>query len=96
MGSVDEIQREQQNQSEIRMRVIRDVGNAINYLELRDDVENLRGDGELVFFTHRGDRETHVQILKDLVTEGFAVAEFASHEKSLEDVFMQITDGVVQ
>ena len=96
MGSVDDIQKEQRGQSEVRMRVLRDVEQAANYLGQRDDVDNLRTDGELLFFTHKGDREMHVQILKDLVDQNFAIAEFASHEKSLEDVFMQITAGIVQ
>jgi hypothetical protein len=31
-----------------------------------------------------------------MVIAGFEVAEFRSHQKSLEDVFMQVTQGVVQ
>jgi ABC-2 type transport system ATP-binding protein len=96
VGSIDEIQKERQGQSEVRMRVIRDIDRVVHYLGTRDDVDNLLLDGELIFFTHKGDREMHVSILRDLVKQDFAVAEFATHEKSLEDVFMQITEGVVQ
>jgi hypothetical protein len=31
-----------------------------------------------------------------MVVAGFTIAEFASHVKSLEDVFMHVTRGVVQ
>ena len=35
-------------------------------------------------------------MLRDLVLAGFRVVAFGSHANSLEDVFMQVTEGLVQ
>jgi hypothetical protein len=35
-------------------------------------------------------------MLRALIEAGFEIAEFRSQQKSLEDVFMQVTTGAVQ
>ena len=41
-------------------------------------------------------REEQADLLKQLVEAGHRVVEFAGHAKSLEDVFLHVTEGRVQ
>jgi hypothetical protein len=49
-----------------------------------------------VLLTHDGGPEEQAALLRQLVDSGFPVVEFASRTKSLEDVFMHVTEGRVQ
>jgi hypothetical protein len=49
-----------------------------------------------VQLTHEGGPEEQAALLRQLVERGFPVVEFASKTKSLEDVFMHVTEGRVQ
>lgn len=95
-GSVDEILREQAHHRELIVRVVHDAGVAAEKLGGLDDVGSLTVDGQLLRFEFRGDLEDQVGLVGWLVAEGVAVAEIASHRKSLEDVFLHVTRGVVQ
>ena len=44
-------------------------------------------------FPHPADRQAESQMLREIVLAGFAVIEFGSHETSLEEVFMRVTEG---
>ena len=66
------------------------------WLLARDDIENLFVDGELVRFSHAGDRAEQVVLLREMVHSGFPIAAFGCRVKSLEDVFMHVTQGFVQ
>lgn len=57
---------------------------------------NLIVDGELLRFEFDGDIRDQSQLIAWLVGQEFAVAEVISHKKSLEDVFLQVTEGLVQ
>ena len=46
--------------------------------------------------THAGGPEEQAALLRQIVDAGFAVVEFASKSKSLEDVFLHVTEGRVQ
>ena len=96
VGSVDEIQKEQTPHREVNVRVLHEVTQFTQWLAARDDVSQVQVDGEMVRFAHPGDRESEAVLLKDMVMAGFAVAEFGSHSKSLEDVFMAVTRGAIQ
>ena len=96
VGTVDEIQRGQRANREIRMRVLETASAAANWLESRDEIVDVRVDGELLLFAHMGSREDEARLLRDLVQADFPIAEFHSHSRSLEDVFMNVTKGAVQ
>jgi hypothetical protein len=66
------------------------------WLGRRIDVTNVKTDGEMCRFTHEGQQDSEVVLLREIVLAGFAVAEFGSHSQSLEDVFLAVTRGVVQ
>ena len=47
-------------------------------------------------FAHDGDEQAHADLLKAMVLADFRIAAFGSQTKSLEEVFMQVTEGIVQ
>ncbi len=98
-GTVDEIQRGAERDTVERDVVVRVLHNAeglAGFLEENADVRGVRIDGQLVQFVHEGQRSDEVAMLKQLVDANFEVAEFRSEQKSLEDVFMEVTKGIVQ
>ena len=96
IGTVAEIQKGQTQLSEVEVRVLGGGAGLQQWLCQRSDVQNVSVTGELVRFTHDGGREAQADFLKQMVLADFRIAEFATHEKSLEDVFMQVTRGAVQ
>jgi hypothetical protein len=59
-------------------------------------VHELQHDGEIASFAHDGQEQAHVDLLREMVQAKFPVAAFGSQTKSLEEVFMQVTEGLVQ
>ena len=96
VGAVDEIQQGHIPFCEVKVRVIGGGDSLAQWLQERTEVDNLQVDGELVWFSHAGDRQDQAAMLREIVLADFLVAEFATHSKSLEDVFMHVTQGVVQ
>ncbi len=96
VGSVDEIQVEQQQQRTVRAVVLGGAGPAAEWLGRRDDVNELSANGEEIIFSHNGDVDADATLLREMIEAGFVIAQFGSHEHSLEDVFMRVTEGRVQ
>ena len=96
VGTVEEIQREQQPHREVKVRVLGGAEGARAWLAAHTDINDVSLNGEELRFSHTGDRDSEVVLLKEMVLADFRVAEFASHSQSLEDVFMAVTKGVVQ
>jgi ABC-2 type transport system ATP-binding protein len=96
IGTVDAIQRGFALHSEVRVRVLGGGQPLRDWLAQRTDVQNIVLDGELVRFSHEGGLEVQADFLRHLVLAGFRVVEFGSQQKSLEDVFMHVTRGLVQ
>jgi ABC-2 type transport system ATP-binding protein len=95
-GTVEEIQRQQSQASEVRVRVLGGAQALSQWLGAREDVEKIVLDGEYVNFAHAGVREAEVELLREMVVAGFAILEFGTHQTTLEDVFLQVTRGYVQ
>jgi ABC-2 type transport system ATP-binding protein len=99
VGSVQDIQRGRsgvQARTWVRVRVLGGAGSLANWLAERTDVHELQHDGELASFAHHGEAQAHADLLREMVLAGFPVAAFGSQTKSLEEVFMQVTEGLVQ
>jgi ABC-2 type transport system ATP-binding protein len=96
VGTVDEISAQTHTRSEVRMRVLGNSDSLINYLRTRDDVSEIALRSGHVTLTHDGGPEEQAALLRQVVEAGFPVVEFASKTKSLEDVFMHVTEGRVQ
>lgn len=95
-GSVDEIQRQQVNQRELTIRVLERSDEAAGILRDKEEISGLVVDGELLRFEFVGQPKDQAQLVAYLVAEGYLIAEVISHKKSLEDVFLQVTEGLVQ
>lgn len=98
-GSVDEIQAEQQNLGELKLRVLNrldEVASALQQLHDKLDLDNLLIDGQLVRVGFSGLLEDQATVVTHLVSQGFQIAEVNASKKSLEDVFLQVTEGLVQ
>jgi ABC-2 type transport system ATP-binding protein len=96
VGTVDEISAQTHTRSEVRLRVLEGAERLVGYLSARDDVSNIgQRDGQ-VMLTHDGGQQEQAALLKQIIEADFAVVEFASKTKSLEDVFMHVTEGRVQ
>jgi ABC-2 type transport system ATP-binding protein len=96
VGSVAEISAQAQVLSTVRVRVLDDVERLRTWLAARDDVSELRIDGTLAVFNYSGDRAAEAALLREMVNDGFQVVEFGAKHKSLEDVFLHVTEGRVQ
>jgi ABC-2 type transport system ATP-binding protein len=96
VGSVAEISAGVQVRSMVRVRVLREAERLQGWLASRDDVFDVKLEGDLAHFTHAGDRESEAELLRAIVSAGFDVVEFGAQHKSLEDVFLHVTEGRVQ
>jgi ABC-2 type transport system ATP-binding protein len=83
-------------QSTVRVRVLNDIERLRGWLATRDDVSEVRSDGSLAVFNYAGDRQSEAELLRAIVEAGFPVVEFGAKHKSLEDVFLHVTEGRVQ
>ena len=95
-GSVDQIQQQQSQHREVTMRVLGEAAEAAEMLKQQSSVASLIVDGDLVRFEFTGDLGEQAKLVAMLVQNGYQIAEVTSHKKSLEDVFLQITQGLVQ
>lgn len=98
-GTVDEIQQGTDAETTERDVVVRVLSNSEGLADFLNDHESIRGvriDGQLVHYVHSGTREDEAEMLRSLIHADFPIAEFRSQQKSLEDVFLQVTRGVVQ
>jgi ABC-2 type transport system ATP-binding protein len=96
VGTVAEISSRAQVQSTVRVRVLRDAERLQSWLAACDDVSDLRIEGDLAVFSLSGDREAEAALLRAIVQADFPVVEFGAKHKSLEDVFLHVTEGRVQ
>src|SRR5689334_9540440 len=96
VGSVSEISAGVQTRSMVHVRVLHGDEKLHQWLAQRADIQDVKTDGELATFSHAGDRESEAALLKAMVDAGFAVIEFGARHKSLEDVFLHVTEGRVQ
>jgi ABC-2 type transport system ATP-binding protein len=96
VGSVGEISAAVNVQSTVRVRLLEDTERLRDWLAPRDDVGEVRIDGSLAVFNHTGGPESEAALLRAIVEAGFPVVEFGAKHKSLEDVFLHVTEGRVQ
>ncbi|QDT11503.1 ABC transporter ATP-binding protein [Planctomycetes bacterium K23_9] len=95
-GTVNEIQQQRQNQRELTIRILNDAAKASNELAVKIGCAPPLVDGDLIRFEFDGDETGQADLVTWLVGQGYAVAEITAHQKSLEDVFLQVTEGLVQ
>ena len=96
LGRVDEIRKQVQPANIVKTTVLHDVERLIEWLNQREDVGELRSKEQRVWFTQVGDKQAEAALLRSMIEADFDVIEFAAHEQTLEEVFMQITRGHTQ
>jgi ABC-2 type transport system ATP-binding protein len=97
VGSVEEISASsRETRSEVRLRVLHDGERLVEWFAARGDVADVSTRQGAITLTHEGGPEEQAALLRQVVEAGFAVVEFASKTKSLEDVFLHVTEGRVQ
>jgi ABC-2 type transport system ATP-binding protein len=96
VGSVAEIEKKQTPHREVKVKVLGGAAPLAEWLRQRGDVMQIVVDGERCRFVHEGLQQSEVSLLREMVLADFSVAEFGSHSKSLEDVFMAVTRGAIQ
>jgi ABC-2 type transport system ATP-binding protein len=102
-GTVEEILRgatedqpDQKTQNRVEVRVLGGAQPLAAWLAQRPGYSELTVEGETLAFTDTGSDPEQAQLLKDMVLAGFSVVGFGVRHKSLEEVFMHVTRGVVQ
>lgn len=95
-GTVEEIKQAQQHTRELTIRVIDQMPVAVACLNAEAHCGAAVVDGNLVRFEFHGDVIDQAQLVTQLVQQGCQIAEVTSHQKSLEDVFLHVTEGLVQ
>ncbi|MFC1596944.1 ATP-binding cassette domain-containing protein [Planctomycetota bacterium] len=97
VGSVDDIQQQgKTDQNVVEVRLLDGADTLANWLAERSGVEHVRQEGSVIRFFHSGPAETEADLLRAMIEADFRVVSFGSRRKSLEDVFMQVTRGLVQ
>jgi len=95
-GSVEEIQQQQSHRLEIIIRTLGDPSAVVQYLLQRQLIFNPILDGDTIRGEFDGDPAAQAAVLKELVEQGFLILQFGARAKSLEDVFLHVTRGIVQ
>jgi len=97
VGSVEAIQRQgQAPQNVVEVRLLDGTTSLAEWLGRRDGVSQIQQDGQVVRFLHAGQLEAEADLLKAMIEAGFRVVAFGSRRMSLEDVFLQVTKGLIQ
>jgi ABC-2 type transport system ATP-binding protein len=96
VGTVAEISAKAQVRGIVRVRVLSGPERLAEWLKTRDGVSELRFDGDLAIFSFDGDRAAEAALLRAMIEAGMPVVEFGAKHKSLEDVFLHVTEGRVQ
>jgi ABC-2 type transport system ATP-binding protein len=95
-GSVAEISAQLEASCHVKIRMLGDLQPLVGWLDDRQDVRDVVLDADGVSCTHEGGQEGQATLLGEIVAAGFSVYEFSSKTKSLEDVFLHVTEGRVQ
>lgn len=96
VGTVQQMREQLQPHATVKLTVLGGAEAVGKWLSGREDIPDVRVDGEVAVVSHQGGREAEVALLRDLIQAGFPIAEFRADTKSLEDVFMHLTEGRVQ
>ena len=96
LGSVEEISGQVEAISKVRIRVLDERSRLLDWLRSRDDISDVVELNTAISLIHNGGPAEQAALLRQVVEAGFNVVEFASQTKSLEDVFLHVTEGRVQ
>lgn len=95
-GTFEEIRRTLKQHRDIVVRIAGPTDAAEALLKTLDDVEVMSIEGSTIHFMIRGGDDHQIEVLRQLADARIELLEFSSRDDSLEDVFLQITEGRVQ
>lgn len=95
-GTVEEIRSQLRKTRNILVRTVGEVDKALELLRQHPAVDQLEGERGLIRFHIHGGDDAQVEILRILTDARIDVLDYATVDESLEDVFLQITQGHVQ
>jgi len=102
VGTVEEIRRRplggarRQPQNAIQVRLLGTADALGDWLTRQPQVSQLQVNGDSARFLHAGPPDAEADLLRAMIEAGFRVVAFGSQQQTLEDVFMQVTKGLVQ
>lgn len=105
VGTVEEILDQQNDLSDadstnvstqIAITVLSDLDAAIDWLNKQDGVSVIQSLQKTIRVSCEGDLNSQADLLQAMINHGIRVANFASKQKSLEDIFLSVTRGRVQ
>lgn len=95
-GTVEEIMRFSQLGSNLRITLLDRAEDAVRLLREQASAGEIEVVGNTLEMPFTGDEREMSRILSLLVQHGIPVVSFAPSNSNLEDIFMQVTKGVVQ
>lgn len=95
-GSVDEIMHRSQSAQSIAIRTLNRIDDTIAIISEEWGYSALKLDEQTLELPFNGDEEEMNRILTHLIQAGIPLVSFAPSTSSLENIFMQLTKGVVQ
>jgi ABC-2 type transport system ATP-binding protein len=96
VGTVEEMHHGVVQRSDVTVRVLANIEGLARWLTCRPDIDEVRIAGEALLFSHAGQPSDQAALLREIVLAEFAIVDFAARRRTLEDVFMHVTQGVVQ
>jgi len=95
-GTVEEIMRFSQLGSNLRITLLDRIEDTVRLLQEQASTGKVEVVGNTLEMPFTGDEREMSRILNLLVGQGIPVVSFAPSNSNLEDIFMQVTKGVVQ
>jgi ABC-2 type transport system ATP-binding protein len=97
VGTVEEIQRRVRRLDNlVEVSVLDGTDGLGDWLGRRPGVSEIRVDGQTLRFLHAGNAAADADLLRAMIEAGFRVSAYGARRQTLEDVFMQVTQGLVQ
>ena len=95
-GTFEEIRKTLKPSRDVVVRIAGPTETAMNLLATLDAVQNLRFEDGKIHFGIKGEDREQILVLRALADARIDVLDYSSRDDSLEDVFLQITQGRVQ
>lgn len=80
----------------IEIEIISDLDAAKSIIHENFSITDLKTVGQTLAFNYSTDREAQAKLLADVIESGIKVVQFRTKKRSLEDVFLEVTKGLVQ
>lgn len=96
VGKVADIQRGSRTSLMVTIQTLERATELASFLATRPSISDIRQRADVVSCQLAGSHEDQADLLRSIMEANFRVTAFGATERSLEDVFMQITTGAVQ